>query len=196
MAILGLLVYKYGRETIRHSGISACLMMGVLLFGLLFPLVLRSLSAFSKTSTASINIYQQQYQMGLFLHQFYDHEVIAINDIGAVSYLTSGPDLDLWGLGNIKVARSRKNQYWTPDFLDSLCKGSHAKLAIVYKTWFSDSLLSRWTKVASWQIQNNVICGEDRVYFYAIDPSSVTGLKKNLEAFAPGLPGTVSVSYF
>jgi hypothetical protein len=196
VAILGLLVYKYGREIIRLNGISACLMLGVLLFGLLFPLVLRSVSAFSKTSTASINIYQQQYQMGLFLHQYYDQQVIAINDIGAVSYLTSGPDLDLWGLGNIKVARSRKNQYWTPDFLDSLCKASHAKFAIVYKTWFSDSLLNRWTKVASWQIQNNVICGEDRVYFYAIDPSSAAGLKKNLKAFAPGLPGTVSVSYF
>jgi hypothetical protein len=196
VTMVGVLIYKYGALMIKQDGIIACLLMVVLFFGLLFPFVLRSSAAFSKTSTACINIYQQQYQMGLFLHRYYDQEVIAVNDIGAVSYLTAGRDLDLWGLGNIQVARSRKNKYYTPDFLDSLCKASHAKLAIVYQTWFSDSLLNRWTKVASWQIQNNVICGEDRVYFFAVDGIDAPVLKKNLRKFERTLPASVSVRYY
>ena len=171
-------------------------MVVVALFALFFPLVLRSTAAFSKTGTACINIYQQQYQMGQFLHKYYDKDATAANDIGAISYFTSGPVLDLWGLGNIKVAKSKKNKYWTPDFLDSLSRESHTKLAIVYDTWFNDSLLHRWTKVATWQIQNNVICGDDTVSFYVVNKGDEADLKKNLMEYAGSLPDGVSVKYY
>ncbi len=84
--------------------------------------------------------------MGRFVHTYYDHDVVAFNDIGAVSFFSEGKNLDLWGLGNIVVAKSKRNNYWTPSFLDSLCKERKVKIAIVYDTWFSDSLLSRWKK--------------------------------------------------
>jgi len=171
-------------------------MMAVAIFGLLFPLVLRSVAAFSKTSTACINIYQQQYQMGLFLHKYYDQDVIAANDIGAVSYLTDAPVFDLWGLGNIEVARSKKGNYWTPNFLDSLAKKKKTRVAVVYESWFNLQLLNRWTKVASWQIPDNVICGDDRVYFFAIDKDGAPDLKRNLMEFEKTLPLPVFVQYY
>ena len=40
--------------------------------------------------------------------------------------------------------------------------------AIVYDSWFDSSLLNKWKKVATWQIQNNVICGDATVSFYAV----------------------------
>jgi hypothetical protein len=203
VTIIGVLFYKYGKAVLAEMGgstpftrIAACGMMGVILFALLFPLVLRSTAAFSKTGTACINIYEQQYQMGQFLHRYYDKEAAAANDIGAVSFFTSGPDLDLWGLGNIKVARSRKKNYWTPQFLDSLCRESRVKLAIVYDDWFDQALLQRWTKVATWQIRNNVICGGDTVSFYAVEKDGAPVLRKNLEAYARGLPPDVTVRYY
>jgi hypothetical protein len=94
------------------------------------------------------------------------------------------------------VARSKKNKTWTPDFLDSLCRKDHAETAVVYEKWFSDSLLHRWTKVATWQIPNNVICGDDTVSFFAIGVGQGGGLKKNLQQFEPQLPAGVVVKYY
>lgn len=195
-AIVALLFYKYGKAVIRETSVGARWIMAVAVFALGFPFVLRSAAAFSKTGTASVNIYQQQYQMGQFLHTYYDRDVIAANDIGAVSFFTSGRNIDLWGLGNIKVARSRKNKTGTADFLDSLCRKDHAGTAVVYEKWFSDSLLHRWRKIATWQIRNNVICGDDTVTFFSISDSDGPGLKRNLREFEPYLPQEVTAKYY
>jgi hypothetical protein len=195
VVIAGVLVWKYGREVMRERGTGVWWMSGVALFALGFPFLLRSAAGFSKTGTACVNVYQQQYQMGQFLHTYYDKDAFAANDIGAVSFFTDGPNIDLWGLGNIQVARSKKGGYWTPDFLDSLCRSEHVGAAVLYDKWFSDSLLHRWTKVASWQIRNNVICGDDSVSFYAIGGDG-SGLKRNLQTYEARLPAGVTVRYY
>lgn len=170
-------------------------MTALLLFVLCFPFVLRSSAAFTKAGAACRNIYEQQYQMGRFLEAYYPQTAFAANDIGAVSYFTDGPVLDLWGLASIEVARSRRQGRWTPEFLDSLARSRGVPIAIVYDSWFPPALLRRWTKVATWQIRNNVICGDDTVSFYAIDPLQSEALLRNLQAFAPGLPAGVVVRY-
>jgi hypothetical protein len=194
--IVGVLLYRYGRLVFLERTAGVCLLMAVIVFALFFPFVLRSTAAFTKTGTACINIYEQQYQMGSFLKRYYDKDVVAANDIGAISYFTSGSTIDLWGLGNIQVARSKKKKYWTPGFLDSLCRRDNAKTAVLYDKWFSDSLLQRWTKVAVWQIGNNVICGDDTVSFYSIDKSNGPDLKRNLMQYEKSLPSGVTVRYY
>jgi len=196
VVIAGVLIFKHGREVVRQRGKAAGWVLGVAVFALAFPLVLRSAAAFSKTGVACVNIYQQQYQMGQFLHQYYDRDAVAANDIGAVSFFTDGPKLDLWGLGNIQVARSKKKGYWTPGFLDSLCRARRVGTVILYDRWFSDSLLHRWTKVASWQIRNNVIAGEDSVSFYNIGGDDGVLLRQHLKEFEMRLPAGVTVRYY
>ncbi|HVS96961.1 MAG TPA: hypothetical protein VHE54_10755, partial [Puia sp.] len=195
-AIVGLLVWKYASAALRERPAIVRWMLAAVVFAATFPFVLRSAAAFSKTGTACVNIYQQQYQMGRFLHTYYDRDVNAVNDIGAVSYLTGGANIDLWGLGNIDVARSRKSGRWSPAFLDSLCRAQHAGTAVLYEKWFNDSLLHRWTKVATWGIANNVICGDDTVSFFSIRPADAPSLKNNLEAFEKQLPAGVTVKYY
>jgi hypothetical protein len=170
-------------------------LLPVLLFFLFFPAILRSMAAFSRTGQACINVYQQQYQMGLFFKKYYFKEPIAANDVGAVSYLTEGNNLDLWGLGNVTVARSRKSGGWTPSFLDSLCRARRVRVAVVYQSWFPEELLGRWKKIADWKIQNNVICGDDKVSYYALDTVDAAALKRHLIEFQPSLPPGVEVSY-
>ena len=196
VVIGGVLIWKYGRQVMREWAPRIGWVLGVAVFALGFPLVLRSVAAFSKTGTACVNIYQQQYQMGQFLHRYYNEDAVAANDIGAVSFFTDGTKLDLWGLGNIQVARSKKKGYWTPDFLDSLCRAERVHTVVLYDRWFSDSLLRRWTKVASWQIRNNVICGEDSVSFYNIGGDKGVVLRQNLKAFEERLPAGVTVRYY
>jgi hypothetical protein len=167
-----------------------------LLFALFLPTVYRSAAAFSKATRACLNIYDQQYQMAKFLHDYYDDQVVAVNDIGAVSFFKKEKNIDLWGLANIKVARSKKENYCTPAFLDSLSRSEKAGVAIVFDSWFSDSLLSKWDKVATWTIPDNVICQDSTVTFYAIDRSKTGELRSKLEQYQPSLPYGVHVHYF
>jgi hypothetical protein len=197
MIITPVLFYKYGRPVLNDliSGISKFIAFALVFF-LLFPVVLRSITALDKTSQGCINIYDQQYQMALFSKKYYNQSAIALNDIGAMAYFTDARIVDLWGLANTEVTKSKKNHYWTPPFLDSLCRSKQVAMGIIYDTWFPDSLTKRWNKVASWQIQNNVICGDDSVSFYSLQPFSQDILRQRLKEFEPQLPGSVKVKYY
>jgi len=163
---------------------------------LALPLVMRSAAAFAKSKRACLNIYEQQYQMAQFVHRYHASDGLAANDIGAVSYFNQVRLLDLWGLASIDVARSRQRGYWGGPYLDSLARNRHIKLAIVYDSWMPRDLLSRWTKVGTWIIPDNVVCGDDTVSFYAIDPLDAPQLKKELLEYQPLLPHEVSSSIY
>jgi len=198
MIVMPVLFYKYGRYVLNdlNSFPSKAIAL-VLAFFLFFPVVLRSTSALDKAAQACINIYDQQYQMALFTKKYYNQDPIALNDIGAIAYFTNAGIVDLWGLANVEVTRSKKQHYWTPDFLDSLSRSKKVSLAIIYDVWFSDSLTRRWTRVASWKIRNNVICGDDTVSFYSLDSSSQTTLRQRLKEFErQQLPGSIGVRYY
>jgi hypothetical protein len=195
--ITTVLFYKYGKQAFddwKLAGFKIILL--VLVFFLFFPIALRSTSALEKSVQACKNIYDQQYQMARFSKNNYFNSAIAANDIGAVSYFTNASIVDLWGLATIEVTRSKKQKYWTPQFLDSLSRSRNVKVAMIYDSWFSDTLTSKWRKVATWKIQNNVICGDDIVSFYALDNTEYLNLYNKLKAYEPGLPPSVVVKYF
>lgn len=188
-------VYKYGSSFFSLRNFSVYLFSAVILFALFFPLVLRSSAGFSKAKQACVNVYEQQYQTASFIKSSYDSAVVAANDIGALSYYTNAKTIDLWGLGNIDVAKSKKEKRCTPQFLDSLVKSKHVQLAIVYDEWFDSALLSNWTKVATWTVRDNVILGGDTVSFYTINKEDAPDLEKKLQTFESSLPKNILVKY-
>ena len=192
--IVGTVLAQHARSIFGWRPLIRPVMATVLFFFLALPLILRSSAGFSKAKQSCINIYEQQFQMGRFLALYYPDETVAANDIGAVSFFTRGHTVDLWGLGSIDIARSRREHYWSPAFLDSFCKQKSTRLALIYDSWFNNGLEKYWTKVATWTIRNNVVCGDDTVSFYAVDPAYAADLKKNLQAYR--LPSTVTVSYY
>lgn len=196
VVIVAAMLFRYGRELFGRRNLVAYALAAVLAFFLFFPLLLRSTAALSKAKTACINIYEQQYQMGRFFQRSYPADALAANDIGAVSFYTSGYVFDLWGLGNIEVARSKKGGYWTADFLQHLAAQKGVKVAALYDSWLQSSLPSGWKKIATWQIQNNVVCGDDTVSFYAADEAQALTLKQNLQSYEPSLPAGVKVQYY
>lgn len=195
--IFTLILFQYSTyifETL--ASVVSKISVAVLAFFLLFPVLIRSASALTKGAQASINIYDQQYQMALFTKKYYNHSTIAINDIGALSFYTEANILDLWGLANIEITKSKKNHYWTPQLLDSLSRQKRVDYAMIYDVWFSDSLTKRWNKVATWQIQNNVVSGDNTVSFYTLDASKKNVLEENLKSFEAQLPKSVVVQYY
>jgi hypothetical protein len=194
--IAGILMARYGRTAWQQApGLSRLAVLFLSVY-LVFPLVLRSSAAFTKAPRACLNIFEQQYQMGLFLERHDDHAAVAANDIGAISFLSDIHTLDLWGLGNIDVARSKRGHYWTPPFLDSLSRGQGVRMAVVYDSWFDPNLLSRWKRVGTWTIPQNVICGDSVVTFYAIDSTFTDTLRAQLRSFGPDLPREVKATYY
>ena len=119
-----------------------------------------------------------------------------MNDIGAVSFFNQSTIIDLWGLANMDVAKAKKDGHDTPAFLNEIVKKNKVEFAIVYDSWFDDALLHKWKKVATWQIENNVICGDATVSFYAIKPESDKTLIKNLTTYQSLLPTDVTVKYY
>jgi len=152
----------------------------------------------SAVASAIGNIYDQQYQMGLFIRRYYGGQDVAVNDIGAVSYLADIRLLDIGGLANRDVAAAMKNRdpgppHFTTTFIDSLARKRGTTLAIAYPGWFSSAggLPARWVEVGTWTISDNLVCADSTVHIYATNRAETARLIADLRAFAPHLPATV-----
>ncbi|MFX0136011.1 MAG: hypothetical protein ACFFDN_20375 [Candidatus Hodarchaeota archaeon] len=169
-----------------------------LFFILILPFLERTIESLRITPKAIKNIYEQQYQMGLFLKKYYAGESVAANDIGAINYLTEIKNLDLWGLGSINVAKARINNDYNTDKIFELGKSKKVKIAIVYDHWFFQygGIPAKWKNVGTWSISNNVVCGGSMVSFYAVDSLEVPKLTENLKEFSNQLPKDVGERVF
>jgi hypothetical protein len=155
------------------------------------PIGIRAARFLYTTPQATRNIYEQQYQMGLFLGKYYRDTPVAVNDIGAVSYLADTKMLDLVGLASMECARLKMKRDYSDEMVFGLAKQEGVKVALTYRDWFSSPT---WTEVGQWRIAGNVACGRDNVAIYSVDSSATEELIRNLAAFAPELPADVEQS--
>jgi hypothetical protein len=195
-AIVMVIFYQYGQAFLKGKKGLSLLMTVALAAFLFFPFLLRSVSAFSIARRSCVNIFEQQYQSARFIKKYYSNDAIAANDIGALSYYNNVRTIDLFGLAAIDVLRSKMGKYYSPDFLDSLVKQRHVKLAIVYDDWFDKTLLSQWVKVGSWEISNNVICANPVVSVYVMNGEDKTVASAHLRDFEKSLPAGVKTAYY
>ena len=160
------------------------------------PFSSRAMLSLMNTPQATNNIYEQQYQMGLFLKQFYQGSTVMVNDIGAVTYLADIQLLDMWGLGSLEPARLKMQQRYTSQQIDVLSQQQGVAIAIVYDRWFEQDgfggIPPQWAPVGQWRIADNVVAGEDTVSFYAVIPAMGDDLMNNLRQFATALPTDVT----
>jgi hypothetical protein len=166
----------------------------VVVFG--FPFASRGLSALRTAPVATSNIFEQQYQMGLFLDRFYRDRHVAVNDIGAVAYLADVRLLDLYGLATLETARLHRRGAYSPDAVSTLAAERDTAVAIIYPSWFGEygGVPPQWTRVGDWKVRDNVILGDSVVSFYAVKPDERAPLAANLRQFAADLPADVSQS--
>ncbi|MBN2704687.1 MAG: hypothetical protein JXR23_10800 [Pontiellaceae bacterium] len=158
------------------------------------PLAHRAVIAHCNTPQAAHNIYQQQYQSGLFLKKYYNTAAIAANDIGAINFLASPRCLDLWGLGSRETMLLHMKGALTTHSIREITQQRKVKIALVYESWFHDqsALPEEWINAGTFTIQNNVICGDESVSFFAVDPAEEEQLRHNLREFSKQLPEEVS----
>ncbi len=162
-----------------------------LIFLFLMPLAMRTGLSFSQYPRAVTNIYEQQYQMGLFLQKYYQGQCVAANDIGAINYLADICTVDLYGLANMEIAKYKFSNSYDKHAMRRTVLDNDVKVIIIYNDWFNENIPSDWIEVGRWKILNNVVTGGDEISFYAPDVSSAKRLRNNLIDFSGTLPSTI-----
>ena len=150
----------------------------------------RGVTALKDILQATVNLYEQQYQMGIFLKRYYPHSVVAIDDIGAVDFFADIHCLDLWGLATPAVARLRRQGDYGKEEIARLALQRGAAIAVVHDFYYRHlgGLPAEWTKVGEWQVRNNVVGGSPTVSFYALKASEAGPLRAHLSGFSAELP--------
>ncbi len=187
----------------RHAAAAVAAVCAAILVAV--PLFDSAEQAIWKTPLASRNIWQQQYQMGLFLKEFYPQQRLAANDIGAIDFLDDLHLTDLSGLASRAVMRAQQNGSWQRDLagtLNILTSADGVQIAVIYDNWFDynpatgrAAVPPDWVRVAEWTIPENVVCGGSTVTWYAVNLEQADALRSALEQFGAELPAGVRVRY-
>jgi hypothetical protein len=153
------------------------------------PLTVRGLGSLRATPMASGNIRDQQVTVASFLRDTstaIEPPRVAVNDVGAIAYLTDAKLTDLMGLATPKVARMKSlriDRGLDRAQLEALETEDRFTMAIVYDDWFAGAIPPEWRAVERWKIKDNRVCAKDTVTFYATHASTAGALRDGLDTF-------------
>lgn len=165
-------------------------------------LLLHSVFAFSKMPPYVNAVYSQQVQMGRFVAENFPRSSVALNDVGAVSFMSDVHDVDLVGLANRMVFDDKRAKTYTTAAVAQITTQEKVQFAIVYDSWFTGAVhgpfdgppLPRdWRRIARWKLPRREQLGGDTVSFYAVQAGADPLLRQKLEDFRRTLPSNVTV---
>lgn len=155
-------------------------------------LLFRGIHAITRTVKATKNIHDQQYQMGLFLKEFYRGHSVALNDIGVANYLADIKCVDLCGLANLDVFKIIKKGEYNTYKIGEITLKNKVEISVAFKNWFNGEFPENWIEVGTWKIKNNVICYDDTIHFFGINKKNALKLLENLRKFSSKLPEDIT----
>lgn len=120
------LIAKKERTKLKSRYVEICLFS----FIIISAFTVRGSIAITQIPKACKNIYEQQFQMGLFLKKYYPGESIAANDIGAINYLADIKCLDLWGLSSMEVAKAKRQGNFDTQFIQHIVRKNKVRIAV------------------------------------------------------------------
>jgi len=154
------------------------------------PLLFRSILANAQIVPAVGNIHDQQVQMARVGRLLGPQARIAVNDLGAMAFFTDAHVLDLWGLGDNRITRAKRDHYMNSDFLRQRLLEDHTEYVICYPSWFLPpaALPDTLIPVERWHLNGNIICGAEDVYFYGTSPEAAQKLTDALTRYRLDFP--------
>jgi hypothetical protein len=119
------------------------------------------------------NINDQQVELAYWVkNNVAPDETIAINDIGAITFISKNKVVDMAGLVTPQILRYRT--YRWEDNLDStyyLLKNNNVSYVIIYDHWFGpflDAYKENFEYIRSAILEDNTICGGEEMKVYKI----------------------------
>jgi hypothetical protein len=178
----------------RHAPPGAWLPALLLAGVVLWPLAQRGLQGVAEIPTATRNIGEQQIRMGEFLRAYAPPgTAVAVNDLGAVSFLADVRCLDLAGLATPEIAAARRRGDFDGDLVARLAAEQDVRWAVLYADLLAEAIPAGWTPVARWTIDDLLVCAGATVTWFACRPDEESPLRSALHAFAAELPPGVTV---
>jgi hypothetical protein len=159
---------------------------------LALPLGERALGALAIAPGAVGNVFEQQVQLGRFFARHYPDGSIAVNDLGAVAWLSGSRILDIVGLASQEVADLKRRRGLTARELQRLVEEHEVEAIAIYEDIFAPILPEGWVKAGEWTIQKNVAVSGSIVAFLAPDEPAASVLRQRLDAFSEALPNGVT----
>jgi hypothetical protein len=159
---------------------------------LALPIARRSYTALHLVPGAASNIFEQQYQVAVFLDEHYAGRRIAVNDVGAVGYFADVRLFDIYGLASAEIAALKRRGAYTSQTVGELASRDDVAIAVIYPSWLAEygGIPAGWDKAGAWGVSDNLVLGETAASFYAVGASR-DALAQQLEAHASRLPSTV-----
>jgi hypothetical protein len=194
LTVLALREYFSGGFPLRvdRQALGKLLVAACMVYLVFSPLVTRGFRSLVLTPLTTTEIYQQQYQMGLFLKDYYTGEAVTLNDIGAVSFLADIKPLDAKGLASMEVSRLIRQGGFNVDKLEELQSKKGVSVAIVYNHWVrmpeGSIKVGEWTPFAS--PSPPPPAHDDTVSFYAFPPARRCPRERHVYGFRAGFLNT------
>ena len=186
-------IVLYLLEPAKENSKNYSMLVAALLVAISLALLFRAYDSNSKIKPAAVNIYEQQWQMADFFKKYYSGYNIAINDIGLIGYRANVNICDLWGLASNEIAALKIKGQLNKETINIVLDKKNVKIAAFYISWFygDKKFYTKWFKAGTWEIKNNIVCGDNKVTFFAKDSTHFVNLVKNLIDYSGSLPETV-----
>lgn len=120
------------------------------------------------------NINDQQVNIANWVNKnLPDEKIIAVNDIGAITYITQRKIIDMEGLVTPEMLKFRRLRLEDQDpHVMQFLKSNGVNYLIIYPEWYKYLMMyysSAFTKVYSAKLEKNTICGGDEMFIYKIN---------------------------
>jgi hypothetical protein len=160
---------------------------------LCLPLFTRGAFALMHTPVACHEVYRQQVQMGRFFRDYYPGEAIAVNDIGAVSWIAPVEVVDLIGLASNEIAQARRAGRVDAAYIGDIAARRQVAAVAIYESHFRavNELPPHWIKVGEWTMPTAVAVSGNTVAFFATSRAHESRLRQALARFDARLPADV-----
>jgi hypothetical protein len=145
--------------------------------------------------TGANNIYNQQYQMGLFVQRL-GVRSIAVNDVGLIGWMNPGVYVfDVIGLASPETLAHRRCCPDDAEWMDEMARRHGVQLILIYDSWVPARPAS-WTKIGELRLAGKLVTPAFSVVsIYGANSAVATDLAPKLAALAPNLPPEATLSF-
>jgi len=191
--LVALGVFVVGTESARRvadvsPGLDAVTVYTVLVMSLV-TFGERAILSHGEVAVTAGHIYRQQRQLARFIGRYYNTDIVALNDIGAVSFFATSRIDDLMGLSSRQAADGRREGRLDARSINEWLDRDRVRVAVIYDATFPSpqNFQDQWLRVAQWNT-DEPSADQGRVTFYARDRPAALTLASQLTEFSSSLP--------
>lgn len=135
---------------------------------------------------AAVDRYHEHIQMVRFIGTYYDHDLVMVNDIGALALFTHAHLLDILGLGSVEpLLPALHGRKFDADDVVAWGEEKDAPIALLSSGAPTIQKITpkKWTLVQTWLLPRNVAYYNFNLSLYALKPSAIPRLCASLADF-------------